>query len=384
MLQEIKTNTKLNQLSDNVYADCRAVQKEKIAKKVKTVSRRTQTYLRELLSVNAEDMQESDLEVILEDDAELDHDYAKDLIDNVLEGMSETDSVQTGRTSKRRKKKKGAGGKRMKDVPDFELQEIIGEFELDDLGNFIIQRGEAGELLDKLERRVNRRGYLIDRFGNVINKNGQIIFKQVELNSDDEIPAPFGFEKRKKNLLQMGDEGEFKVNQNQKVVDDDEDVVEKEMKSIKKKGKGRGKAKEDEDTSSVDSLMADAPGQYQLDSNTQNEDEIIDRVTKMKVPKKRGEGSPNRRVSSKGRSQNRSQNASPPHAPQHVSTKRPLVNKPPKRWKGEEAKELFPSLSVASQEQKKLFKIAESISTFAQDVKKEKGKSTEKVPVVSS
>jgi hypothetical protein len=48
----------------------------------------------------------------------------------------------------------------------------MGEFEIDDLGNFIILRGERGELLDKLERRVNRRGYLVDRFGNVINKDG--------------------------------------------------------------------------------------------------------------------------------------------------------------------------------------------------------------------
>jgi len=31
------------------------------------------------------------------------------------------------------------------------------------------------------------------------------------LDSDDEIPAPFGFEKRKKNLLNLGKDGEFKA-----------------------------------------------------------------------------------------------------------------------------------------------------------------------------
>jgi hypothetical protein len=56
--------------------------------------------------------------------------------------------------------------------PDFELTDIMGEFEIDDLGNFIILRGEKGELLDKRERRVNRRGYMVDRFGNVINRTG--------------------------------------------------------------------------------------------------------------------------------------------------------------------------------------------------------------------
>ena len=45
----------------------------------------------------------------------------------------------------------------------------MGEFDIDDMGNFIIIKGHKGELLDKLGRRVNRRGYLIDKFGNIIN-----------------------------------------------------------------------------------------------------------------------------------------------------------------------------------------------------------------------
>ena len=45
----------------------------------------------------------------------------------------------------------------------------MGEFEIDDAGNYIILRGEAGELLDRRERPVNKRGYLVDMVGNVIN-----------------------------------------------------------------------------------------------------------------------------------------------------------------------------------------------------------------------
>ena len=48
----------------------------------------------------------------------------------------------------------------------------MGEFDIDDMGNFIIIKGLEGELLDKFGRRVNRRGYLIDRFGNIINTKG--------------------------------------------------------------------------------------------------------------------------------------------------------------------------------------------------------------------
>jgi hypothetical protein len=54
-----------------------------------------------------------------------------------------------------------------------------------------------------------------------------VIFKGVELDSDDEIPAPFGFEKRKKNLLNMGEDGEFTVDGNKDIkrVLDDEDLI---------------------------------------------------------------------------------------------------------------------------------------------------------------
>ncbi len=46
----------------------------------------------------------------------------------------------------------------------------MGEFEIDDAGNYIILRGEQGELLDKQGRPVNKRGYLVDKIGNVIDK----------------------------------------------------------------------------------------------------------------------------------------------------------------------------------------------------------------------
>lgn len=93
-------------------------------------------------------------------------------------------------------------------MPDFVLADIMGDFEIDDLGNFIIIRGPNGitDLYDKQGRKVNRRGYLSDRFGNVINHKGDIVFKAVELDADDEIPAPFGFEKRKKTLIRLADQ----------------------------------------------------------------------------------------------------------------------------------------------------------------------------------
>jgi hypothetical protein len=202
--------------------------------------------------MDGDGMQESDLEVVLDEDAEIDNCFTKGLIDGVIGGLSEGEqSDEGGRLKKKKTKKKkvkGGAGAYKEDgephpsqkpniTPDFELADIMGEFEIDDLGNFIILRGERGELLDKKERRVNRRGYLIDRFGNVINKNNQIIFKAVELDSDDEIPAPLGFEKRKKNLLNLGEDGVFKVNATEKQIMDDEDLIDRELKKMRKSGK---------------------------------------------------------------------------------------------------------------------------------------------------
>jgi len=129
--------------------------------------------------------------------------------------LSEVDSddegAEFGVPGRIRNKKGLKKSNHKRELPEFELADIMGEFEIDDLGNFIIIRGDRGELLDKRERKVNRRGYLIDRFGNVINVKGNIIFKAVELDADDEIPAPFGFDKRKKNLLKLKEDNIIKI-----------------------------------------------------------------------------------------------------------------------------------------------------------------------------
>ena len=166
------------------------------------VNRRTQTYLRELLQIDGEDLQDSDMEVLLEENMEIDDNFTRNIIAGVIsDGVSESTDEEAEaaklNVSKLRDSmppgKEFANGRR----PSFELADIMGEFEIDDAGNYIILRGAGGLLLDKNGRPVNRRGYLIDKHANVINRRGEMIFKQIELDSDDEIPAPLGFDKRK-------------------------------------------------------------------------------------------------------------------------------------------------------------------------------------------
>ena len=78
-------------LIDNVYTETKPILDPFAKRKVKTVSRRTQTYLRELLKVEGEEAHESDMEVLMEEEAEIDFDFAKGLIEKVIDHISSAD-----------------------------------------------------------------------------------------------------------------------------------------------------------------------------------------------------------------------------------------------------------------------------------------------------
>ena len=94
---------------------------------------------------------------------------------------------------------------RIRNLPHFEIDELIGRFDLDDEGNFIILSRAVAfgrtELIDLDGRLVNERGYLIDDDGNVITRAPErVIFEADELEDDGEIPAPFCYMKNKENV----------------------------------------------------------------------------------------------------------------------------------------------------------------------------------------
>ena len=203
-LDRIKEAVLEDAQKDNVYAEVKQdVGKTQHQKKKKLVNRRTQTYLRELLQLDGEDMQDSDMEIVMEEEAEIDDQYTKGIIKDVIEGLSEMSHRDEHGAEKKKAKR---GQEPLRPIPDFEFADIMGEFEIDDAGNYIILRGEAGELLDRNERPVNKRGYLVDKLGNVVNTKQEVILTASELDSDEEIPASYGFEKRKQTLLNMSND----------------------------------------------------------------------------------------------------------------------------------------------------------------------------------
>jgi hypothetical protein len=83
----------------------------------------------------------------------------------------------------------------------FDISDCIGQLEKDNNGNFIPVPDKKGNLCDLKGRRINSRGYLIDEFGNVTDRDGRQIFEKKHLEGD-EIPKIFPFTKfNVKNVL---------------------------------------------------------------------------------------------------------------------------------------------------------------------------------------
>ena len=67
------------------------------------------------------------------DEYELDPNYAKGLIDAVLDCFSDTASEAV-----LKEKPIPLTAERLQEIPDFELKDILGDLEIDELGNFIL------------------------------------------------------------------------------------------------------------------------------------------------------------------------------------------------------------------------------------------------------
>lgn len=167
------------------------------------------------------------------------------MLDNVL------DTFQEHEFTKQRRRLPRA---RLQEIPNFDLSDITGEFDLDESGNCIILRGKDGRLCDMEGRKVNNRGYLVDNEGNIITSKGALIFRVDELDSDEEIPAPFCFEKKKQSLFKVEGIKSYQQRMKKKHVLDNENEVEREYRMLREKNSSH--------RSSVDSLTGETPSKY--------------------------------------------------------------------------------------------------------------------------
>jgi hypothetical protein len=191
------------------------------------------------------------------EDYELDPNMAHSILDGVIGNMDDDDNVPY-----RIRERLDLAKKRKMEIPDFAIEDIMGEFDVDDQGNYIILRNEEnGNLEDKNERRVNRRGYLIDEDGNIIDKYGNLIFKERELDSDDEIPPPYSFEKRKMQLLNAKPDKIEKYNVTDVPPEDDDHIW------MDPRGRELAETLSGDETP-VESMMGETPGRYLPDKTS--------------------------------------------------------------------------------------------------------------------
>jgi hypothetical protein len=59
----------------------------------------------------------------------------------------------------------------------FNVKNVLGDFEMDPLGNPILENLGNGKYKDRIGQWVNSKGYMIDSEGNIVNKEGRIMFR---------------------------------------------------------------------------------------------------------------------------------------------------------------------------------------------------------------
>ena len=189
---------------------------------------------------------------------------------------------------------------RVRALPNFAINDIIGEFDVDEQGNFIIVSNgydQLGRVVleDAQGRRVNKRGYLLDNLGHVITKDGQLVFRPNELDSDDEIPAPFCYLKHKETL---GLKSDAPPNLNGIVLEQDEEdeLIEREFRKLKQNNNLQEESVEEADVAPSKFVQF---GQNRQDFFNPNNEDLFERIVQPMKPKARNEINPQAATKSK-------------------------------------------------------------------------------------
>jgi hypothetical protein len=73
----------------------------------------------------------------------------------------------------------------------FNVKNVLGDFEMDPLGNPILDKDSKGNLIDRKGKKVNSKGYIVDKDGNVIDKNNKKMFDKQLLDNENDIPKVY-------------------------------------------------------------------------------------------------------------------------------------------------------------------------------------------------
>jgi hypothetical protein len=140
----------------------------------------------------------------------------------------------------------------------FNIKTVQGDFEMDPLGNPILDKDKYGNLIDREGNRVNQKGYLIDKDGNVINKHGKVVFTKDLLDNEGDIPKVFRTGLLKSDTGSSLSRLMSEIGKNQpSEFDQEERRIQDELdKNMRRKKRGNS------GNTSVDSMMEDTPANY--------------------------------------------------------------------------------------------------------------------------
>ena len=81
------------------------------------------------------------------------------------------------------------------EIGNFNSNDVLGDVSMDENQTVKVITDKNGDLVDKVGRSVNSRGYRIDSFGNVLNLKDELVLPKHELRYDNELPLPLAMHK---------------------------------------------------------------------------------------------------------------------------------------------------------------------------------------------
>ena len=141
----------------------------------------------------------------------------------------------------------------------FNVKNVLGEFEMDPLGNPILDKDAKGNLMDGKGKKVNSKGYMIDNQGNVIDKNGKKMFDKQLLDNENDIPKVYRTGLLKSDTASSLSRLMSEIERNQpSEFDVEERRIQEEIENQMRKPRGHS------GNTSVDSMMEDTPANYNV------------------------------------------------------------------------------------------------------------------------
>lgn len=139
---------------------------------MRIVTRRTQTYEKDI-AIGYDPFDKEGVLFFNEEERMMEYDpqFGKDIIEKIIELYTEESEIIKEISDKNSDdfdfdgEGDGKSRKRKQNL-QFDIDEIMGMFDIDDFGNILLNKET---MRDNLNRRVNKHGYLIDPKRNIIN-----------------------------------------------------------------------------------------------------------------------------------------------------------------------------------------------------------------------